>query len=277
MATTLTTPAPTPEVPPNGAPPSGTPPDWRASLPEELRADKALETFKDTASLAKSYIDTKKMVGDAIRMPKGDAPQAEWDKFYERTGRPESADKYEFKLGGDANTKHDDELIGEFKNMAHQAGLNPRQAQALLDGYTKFSEARLGKQATEMQAGLDTLKKEWGGAWDNNLSSATRAVKELGGEELSKVLDETGLGNHPVLVKFFAKLGKEITEEPVIVGDATEQQSSLDAIQTKINAIMADPKHPYRDGRASQQARDAALREMQGYYKQIAALTGNGE
>jgi len=37
---------------PVAAPPA--PPDWRASLPEDLGADKSLESFKDVGALAKS-------------------------------------------------------------------------------------------------------------------------------------------------------------------------------------------------------------------------------
>src|ERR1700675_2616902 len=39
------------------------------TLPEDVRADPSLKPFKDAGGLAKSYIDTKKMVGNSIRLP----------------------------------------------------------------------------------------------------------------------------------------------------------------------------------------------------------------
>jgi hypothetical protein len=51
--------------------------DWRESLPDELKTDPALKDFKDVASVAKSLVETKKLVGGSIRPPGPDAgPEA---------------------------------------------------------------------------------------------------------------------------------------------------------------------------------------------------------
>ena len=44
--------------------------DWKQSIPEDIRADKSLESIKDVGSLAKSYIHAQKLVGsDKIPIP----------------------------------------------------------------------------------------------------------------------------------------------------------------------------------------------------------------
>ena len=45
---------------------------------------------------------------------------------------------------------------------------------------------------------------------------ARDAVEKFGGDSLKQVLDKTGLGNHPEVVKAFAKVGRLIAEDEII-------------------------------------------------------------
>jgi hypothetical protein len=58
--------------------------DWRTSLPEDLRGAEALKDVKDVAGLAKRFVDTQRLVGDSIRVPKADAAPEERAAFRER-------------------------------------------------------------------------------------------------------------------------------------------------------------------------------------------------
>jgi len=68
---------------------------WRANLPEDMRKEASLESFKDETEMvempinvAKSFISTKKMVGaDTLKIPKTDE---EWSDVYTKLGRPET-------------------------------------------------------------------------------------------------------------------------------------------------------------------------------------------
>ena len=61
----------------------------------------------------------------------------------------------------------------------------------------------------------DTKKdKEIGGAkFDENLAAAEQAVKALATPELKELLDNTGLGNHPEMVRLFVKLSPLVRED----------------------------------------------------------------
>ena len=252
------------------APPTndGAPQDWRTSLPEEMRSEKSFEKFKGVPDLAKSYVEIQKTMGNAIHMPKPDSKPEEWDTFYSKMGRPESPDKYELKLPESGTV--DEGLVKEFRTAAHQSGLQPRQAQGLLDWFNKTQGDRMTAYTKTMEDGVGKLKGEWGGKFDEKISVASRAVKELGGDELISLLEETGLGNHPTLVKFFAKLGESTMEDKIIVGDtSSDGQETKDAIQMKIAEIMNNPKHPYNDARAPHADREAAIREVGNLYKQL--------
>lgn len=243
--------------------------DWRAGLPEDIRADKSLETFKDIPDLAKSFIATKKMVGNATRIPGPDAKPEEWDTLYNKLGRPEAPDKYEFKRPEvPENVKYDEELETAFRGMAHKAGLSTRQAQAVLEQFTTFSQERLGNFTKQMETGVGELKKEWGAKFDANVGAAARTVKELGGDEIVALLNETGLGNHPAMIKFFAKLGEATSEDSLIIGDNANVQETRDAILLKIHEIENDKTHPYNDAKAPYDVREVAKKQVSALYKQ---------
>ena len=193
-------------------------PDWRDSLPEDIRADPSLKDIKDVGSLAKGFVHAQKAVGNNVAIPSKDAPQEDWDAFFSKSGRPESADKYDFsKLEKVEGVEIPAEAAKSFNETAHKLGLSQRQAAGLMDYYQKLSGESAGQiaqmQSQDREASVADLRKEFGAAFDERLSQAKDAVKHFGGDQLLQVLDETGLGNNPDLVKAFAKIGKAMGDD----------------------------------------------------------------
>src|SRR4030095_3808230 len=105
MAETATAPAPLPDVAPASAaappgatitPPVATLPSgaWRPTLPDEMKAEPSLGGFKDVGALAKAWVETKRLVGDAVKVPKPDASPEERAAFHRKLGVPQSPDQY---------------------------------------------------------------------------------------------------------------------------------------------------------------------------------------
>lgn len=62
---------------------------------------------------------------------------------------------------------------------------------------------------------------EFGGTkYDENLSTAKKALDTFGTPELVKFLDESKLGNHPEVIRYFYKVGSRIGEDKMFTGDA---------------------------------------------------------
>jgi hypothetical protein len=91
-----------------------------------------------------------------------------------------------------------------------------------------------------------SLKQEWGFDYDKNLRAAQRAIDVYGDDDLKQLLNGPA-GNDPAIVKLFARLGGEVTEE---MAKNTQNNklsvSPLDAKQ-EIEQIMTDTKGPYFD------------------------------
>ena len=231
------------------------PASWRDNLSDDLKMDSNLLKFNDVEGLAKSYINAQRMIGaDKIALPGKHATDDEWGEVYQKLGRPDGADGYELKFGdGDDNP-----IIGEYAEAVHAAGLNPNQAQALLDWYTSVEErsnqaqSDTASQATE--DGLQELRTEWGRAFDQKAESAKRAaVALLGSTEMFDdvmLADGRMLGDHPAIVKMFASLADQISED-TMQGETTETAFTPDEAMRRIAEITA-PNSPYWDKRHPQ-------------------------
>ena len=62
---------------------------------------------------------------------------------------------------------------------------------------------------------------EFGGPdFERNLAIAKRAVDKFGGAKLRKVLDESGVGNHPDVIRAFWKMGRTLAPKPTSIAQA---------------------------------------------------------
>ena len=222
---------------------------WRESLPEELKNDPTLQNYKDVESLAKTVVHQQKMIGNRIPLPKTEEEKTE---LYTKLGRPEEPGKYEVSVPEDLQQYFREESMNEFKNVAHKIGLNNEQVQALMDFQVneinhemQGTDARITAERNEVE---ESLKQEWGFDYDKNIRAAHRALNVYGDQDIIELMN-TEVGNNPALIKMFARLGKEVTEDMAQnTQNNTLAVSALDA-KEEIANIMNNPKHPYFDGR----------------------------
>ena len=234
-------------APPAAPTGNGDAPDWRGTLPEDLRADPSLKDFKDVGGLAKSYVETKKLVGaQGIKPPADDAPDEEWGAYYGKLGRPESPEKYTFKPPAlpEGMGEVDAEGLDGFRKQAHAVGLTDRQAQGILDWYGTYHVAGVDKltqhTATERKGAETALKAEWGAAYPRNISLARQTVRDLFADSPTLASAVENAGNNADLVRGLVRIGERMLEHGEITGNvpAGESASDLDA---KIEKMAADP------------------------------------
>ena len=265
MSTILDAP-PTDAPPIGGAPvppapdptPAPTPPvvDWRAGLPEELRAEKSLESFKDIASLAKSYIETKRMVGQRQDVPKPPTKEstpeqvAAWRKAlgvpdtpagYLSAGvvRPQSA----------ADGNWDEQAESAFFGVMHGLHAPPAVVNAAMQFYAKLESDKQAAAVRETQAAGQELRREWGPNYDASLGRANRAIQEFGGDGLIDLFATTGVGRHPLVVKAFAEIGNALVESgamnPEGIASGMTPDDAKVAIRAKQDEMRKLPEgHP---------------------------------
>ena len=229
--------------------------EWIGSLDPELRTSPSAAKFKGKTwgevgpTLFKSYVNLEK-----FQIPGEGAGPEEIKKFNERLGVPETPEKYEYKATPPPGVPWDGELEGEFKKIAHGAGLTPRQHKAIVDGWTKLigtGADRLtentGKSLSDAHA---SLKTKWAGNYERNVGLVQRTVADIGIDGFGEMLDtivigDTKLGNHPVMLQHLKELGESRLEAGLISGDNLLLKSN-DA-QAEVDKLMA-PGQPYWKG-----------------------------
>jgi hypothetical protein len=126
-------------------------------------------------------------------------------------------------------TALDATVLTQFEEAARELNLPQDKAQQLID---KMAPAMAQQQAAQMQQlsqdwqAAATADKEYGGdKLAENLAYATKAVDTFASPELKTMLRETGLGNHPELVRFMVRAGKAISEDKIVTGGAPASAS----------------------------------------------------
>jgi len=239
---------------------------WRDALPDDLKGDPSLKDFKDIAGLAKTYVETKKMVGNSIRIPKSDAPEADWERDVFSKLRPAKPEDYVFAKPESGNG-WDEELEKGFRATAHQLGLPVQTASGLMKWLQAEQESKVSAFTADMEKGLAELKTEWAGDFTKRAGQAAAAVKRLGGGPLIELLESTGLGNHPALIKAFATAGAAFEPDHLPRGHGSSASSGAESAKQKIAAIRADKSHPHNNPEATPKQRQQAVEEMRVLYQ----------
>ncbi len=118
----------------------------------------------------------------------------------------------------------DADLSGELKGLANEYKLDQDGAQKFADLGAKLMQKQSSALADSVaQWAVDTkADKEIGGdGFDENLAIAAKARDAFGTPELTELLDGSGLGNHPEMVRWFVRVGKAIGEDRLVAGNVS--------------------------------------------------------
>ena len=135
---------------------------------------------------------------------------------------PEGApDKYEFNSKvADAPDELDPEVLTAFGDVAKELNLPQDAAQKVLDKVAPVIQARQAKaiEQTKVEwANQSKSDQEFGGeSLTDNLNVAKTSLDTFGTDALKSLLQETGLGNHPEVIRFMYRAGKAISEDSYV-------------------------------------------------------------
>jgi len=107
----------------------------------------------------------------------------------------------------------------EFSAIAKELKLSQADAQRVANVAVKMQQQQAETHAATVKGWADQCKtdKEFGG--DNlepNMAVARKAIDTFGSPELKALLNSSGLGNHPELVRFAFKAGKAVSEDTFV-------------------------------------------------------------
>jgi hypothetical protein len=162
--------------------------------------------------------------GDGTKTPEQIAADEAAAKAAEEAAAAAGApEKYEPFVAPEG-TALDVTVMTQFEEVARELNLPQDKAQQLIDKMAptmaKQQAAQMEQLSQEWQTAASTDKEYGGDKLAENLGYATKAVDTFASPELKTMLRETGLGNHPELVRFMVRAGKAISEDKIVTGGA---------------------------------------------------------
>jgi hypothetical protein len=140
-------------------------------------------------------------------------------------------EKYDFKAPeGQALAP---EVMSEFSKVAKEMDLSQDQAQKLVDSVApqmlQAQKAVFDKQVSDWTEAAKTDKEFGGEKLNENLAVAKKALETFGTPELTKLLNDTGLGNNPEIIRAFYKAGKQISSASFVSGNKAPVSTNASA------------------------------------------------
>jgi hypothetical protein len=223
---------------------------WKDSISEQYRNDPNIEKFTEIDALAKSYINATKMIGqDKLVIPNNNSTEEAWNEVYTKLGRPESADKYSLDVKSEV-VNLDENAIKQFAEQSHKLGLNNKQAQGILEFYKNNMEgtaqqSKIDTETAQAQA-EQQLRQEWGRDFEGKVKQAGALAKaNINPEVLDMTLSNgTRLGDHPEIIKGFAKIAGMMQEDKIVATES-ENAQSVSNIEEEIASMVNDRNSPY--------------------------------
>ena len=202
-------------------------------IPEAYRADPSFAKYKSQDEFFKGMQNLQKLLGkreivniQGIELPGEKATDDDYNQFFNRIGRPESADKY--VLPEDVKAPEGFDIAAErktFQDLVHRAGLNNRQAATLFKEYMNTVTENFQKQESAVAASFDAaVKQAFPENASENLALAKKGAKALG---LGNKLDQEGLSLNPTVLQIVAKIGELAGEDTFEKGGDTESNETL--------------------------------------------------
>lgn len=254
---------------------------WFDKLPEELKAEGSLESFKDKdmSEVVKSYVHAQKTMGGMIRIPSADSPEEVKKAFLDKLtqvdgvtilpdrnnqeavnalmnklGRPEKAENYTLPdLEGVDLSSVNPEIINGFKSLAHTIGLTDAQAKACMDYEIKQALATQDALVKKVETNKALLKQMWGESFEQRANGARTMINVLGQKypELIQQFNQSHETN-PLFYEVLAELSQVYRERGHISGSSVgkfdltpaEASAKIKEIQSDLSGPYYHPSHP---------------------------------
>jgi len=196
----------------------------------ELREFIRNKGWNDPADMAVGYRHLEKLIGgEKVPVPKGESDTEGWERVYKALGRPATPEDYK---------------LADLESAAayHKLGLSARQATGLSAWQDTLKAAQEQKakeeSASQRAQQLASVRKEWGGEFDENVRLGKRAVREFGLEGSVEKL-EAALGSGDLL-KLTAKLGRGLKEDSFAGGSIPAAGLTKEGAKEELALLQRD-------------------------------------
>jgi len=198
--------------------------------PVDATTEQSTEATTDTQQQAETVQDQQ------------DSDESSAESETSESETPEGApETYEFNTKvADAPEELDPEVVTAFGEVAKELDLPQDAAQKVIDKVAPVMQARQAKMVEQVRvdwANEAKADQEFGGENLNaNLEVAKSSLNTFGTDALKSLLQESGLGNHPEVIRFMYRAGKAISED-AYVGNSQGANAKSNSIPKDFDGI----------------------------------------
>jgi len=192
-----------------------------ADAPEVATNEEQSETSTETTEASTEA--TESTESDAANT------ETEGQEETEAAGAPEEYETFDLPNDFDMNN----ETLAEYHTWSKENNLTQEQAQKGVDMVAQMKQAEMQQWVEQQKSWVEEAKAdaEYGNdKFDESISVAVKARDSFGTSEFNEMLDSSGLGNHPEMIRFLHRVGKAISENSVVVGGTTTSQLTREAV-----------------------------------------------
>lgn len=246
---------------------------WQDKLADEYKGNPALKDFKDINSFAKSYLDTKSLVGKVkIGVPTKDSKPEEIAEFYKQLGVPEKADLYEIKKPEKLpeGVEFNEAEAKEFSNLAFDLKLTKEQVQKLQE-YDLGRRGRSTESERARQANLDKefdtlVTQKYGDKQSEVIAKAGEMIAEYGGKEVAEMLNKLDNKQLVAVSSILYEIHNKNFKEGDLPGRSSAGTTGLTYIeaQAQLREVMSSKAYnsPFAEGKEAHEAAKIKARDL---------------
>lgn len=229
---------------------------WQDSLEGDLATNPLFRAYKTPSDLAKAHAHLTALKGataaELLKIPSKPQDQApdDWAPIHKALGVPDDPKDYKIELAPEA-AADTPELANILRELGGKAKFTPQAMDAVIETLNdlgkKAAEAEATQKAEALKATDETLRKEWGAAYDGNKRAIGKLIRDaLGGQIDDAAADDLAadLGSNTTLSRVLAHaIGK--MAEPEAPEGAGREAGAAKAMTPKeataaLNAFHGD-------------------------------------
>lgn len=225
-----------------------TSPSFLNSVDSQFASDPNIAKFDNVNDLAREHVNLQSLLGrKGLIVPKEGDSQEVWDKYRTEMNIPSDTSGY----FGDTKPEEND-LPAHIAKVAYDSNLSVDQYNEIMRGYESWYKDVVDHNSQEIEQttneNLDSLKKEWGRAYEAKTDMGASALSTLTGRKAQEIAnielsDGTALGNNPEFIKVMASVGEILQEKGLLEGtNVNSSAMSPEEAQSKLSQLMADPE-----------------------------------
>ena len=220
-------------------------------------------------SLAKSYLEGEKAFSGRIAIPKEDAPDADWEAFYKKVGRPENK-RY---VQDEERAADEEDLLATYEGILYDSGLTVRQGRQVFAKMRELS-AKMGEETakareSERQENLKALEQIFGDQMDLKVNQVKAALGKFGTDAFSNLAVLVEQTNYnPALVQFLSRVGENLASDRLVTGDLPlPLPTSREAALAEIKRLENDEAFQVNYWGNDFEKRQEAVKQVNDLYK----------